>query len=367
MAQTREDNETAAPEPLSAPVDGGEAFIVSMEQASVFSDLPAAPADAVPAEAAPLLDRAFLFLEDGDWAKADEYCERALDLAPYTSLAYLGKFMAEHRVRTREDLTYVPIDAENDRNYSKAIRFADPDTAEVLTRCALTGRSAKKQKAIRRAVTAVLVTLACAAILGGTAAAVWFGRILPRRTFEAELAALQSAVIGDTVTFGSYKNRQEWLVLGKEDDRLLLLSRRAVGTGRYSAAGTDTAWANSDLRAWLNGEYYEKAFGRAEKELIRTAGPDMGADGDRLFLPDLAELNLRLKTEGEKRCLAPADGKKTGDETPEEYIGWWLRTQTDEGMPACYIDGTGATRYDYYGEDPELGIRPAVWVDLNSR
>ena len=34
------------------------------------------------ANTAPLLKRAFIFLEDGDWNSADEYCEKVLDLDP---------------------------------------------------------------------------------------------------------------------------------------------------------------------------------------------------------------------------------------------------------------------------------------------
>ena len=34
--------------------------------------------------AAPLLERAFMFLEDGDWAKADDFCEQVLNWNPRT-------------------------------------------------------------------------------------------------------------------------------------------------------------------------------------------------------------------------------------------------------------------------------------------
>ena len=43
----------------------------------------------------PLLKRVFMFLEDGDWKKADEYCERILDTDPENCIAYIGKLCAE--------------------------------------------------------------------------------------------------------------------------------------------------------------------------------------------------------------------------------------------------------------------------------
>ena len=415
MKDRKEDNEiiSAVPEePTKEHVIGQDSFLVSMDAERVFppeelapGDLPAAE---ISADLAPLLERAFLFLEDSEWDKANDYCERVLDKAPRTPLAYLGKFMAEKHVKTREDLPDVPIDLEGDRNYSKAVRFADPELADVLTRYAQTGRSAKRQRRIRRAVTAVLLTAAILFISTGIAAAVWFGKLLPQRTFDAETEALEKAVIGDTVTFGSFRCPTEWLVLSKQGDEVLLLSRHAVGTSRYNDASVDTTWAKSDIRRWLNGDFYEKSFGEQEKALIKTTEIDAysglyggsapegfsydedgviydddggtdylsytreesGSVTDRLFLLNLAELNLHMKTETEKRCLAQPDpkaAKTAGESAPAEYTSWWLRTQTGEGLPACYIDETGATQYDYYGEDPALGVRPAVWIDLGSR
>ncbi len=75
--------------------------------------------------AAPLLERAFMFLEDGDWAKADEFCEQVLNLEPKNALAYLGKLMAELKVRKREQLKDQPQPFDNQNNYQKALRFAD--------------------------------------------------------------------------------------------------------------------------------------------------------------------------------------------------------------------------------------------------
>ena len=77
------------------------------------------------ANTAPLLKRAFIFLEDGDWSSADEYCEKVLDLDPENAQAYLGKLMAEQHVRRQEALVDQkrPFDASN--NYQKVIRFGD--------------------------------------------------------------------------------------------------------------------------------------------------------------------------------------------------------------------------------------------------
>lgn len=83
-------------------------------------------------DTAPLLKRAFLFLEDGKWQDADEYCERVLDIDPENAQAYLGKLMAELRVRKQEQLAECEETFENNGNYQKALRFGSKDFQSTL-------------------------------------------------------------------------------------------------------------------------------------------------------------------------------------------------------------------------------------------
>ena len=80
----------------------------------------------------PLLKRATLFLEDGNWQEADQYCERVLDLDPENAQAYLYKLMAKLRVRTKESLRDLREPFDNEDNYHKTLRFADKALAEEL-------------------------------------------------------------------------------------------------------------------------------------------------------------------------------------------------------------------------------------------
>ncbi len=84
------------------------------------------------ANTAPLLKRAFIFLEDGDWNSADEYCEKVLDIDPENAQAYLGKLMAELRVRKQEKLKGQAEAFDHSNNYQKAIRFADDKLKTAL-------------------------------------------------------------------------------------------------------------------------------------------------------------------------------------------------------------------------------------------
>lgn len=81
-----------------------------------------------------LLERAFMFLEDGDWTKADIYCESVLDQEPKCAEAYLGKLMAEVKVRKKEDLSKAKEPLDQTDNYSKVMRFADESLRESLSK-----------------------------------------------------------------------------------------------------------------------------------------------------------------------------------------------------------------------------------------
>jgi hypothetical protein len=80
----------------------------------------------------PLLKRAFMFLEDGSWHEADEYCEKILDQDPENAQAYLGKLMAELQVCVPEDLKNCSEPFDNRNNYQKVIRFGNPKLTDEL-------------------------------------------------------------------------------------------------------------------------------------------------------------------------------------------------------------------------------------------
>ncbi len=81
---------------------------------------------------APLLKRISLFLEDGNWQEADEYCERVLDSDPENAQAYLYKLMAKLKVRKTEDLRNQAQLFDSEDMYRKTVRFADEELKNTL-------------------------------------------------------------------------------------------------------------------------------------------------------------------------------------------------------------------------------------------
>ena len=94
----------------------------------------------------PLLKRAFMFLEDGDWSRADDFCEQVLNQDPENAQAYLGKLMAELRVRQPEEFYNYERTFDDSRdyqrdyqkivhssNYKKIKRFGDEKIVRMIT------------------------------------------------------------------------------------------------------------------------------------------------------------------------------------------------------------------------------------------
>jgi len=75
----------------------------------------------------PLLKRVKLFLEDGDWNSANDYCNRVLDIDPECAQAYFYLMMAKLQARTVEQIGEMSLEngISDDEYYKKAYRFAD--------------------------------------------------------------------------------------------------------------------------------------------------------------------------------------------------------------------------------------------------
>lgn len=72
-----------------------------------------------------LIKRIYMFLDDGDWKSANEYCEKVLDIEPENVSAYLGKLLAEQKVRNKSGLVNCKEPFDSNPNYLKVTRFGD--------------------------------------------------------------------------------------------------------------------------------------------------------------------------------------------------------------------------------------------------
>ena len=74
-----------------------------------------------------IMKRGFLALEDGEWQRADDFFEQALNFDAENAEAYLGKLMAELNAHTVEEIETIRINFTENSNYKKVLRFGDDD------------------------------------------------------------------------------------------------------------------------------------------------------------------------------------------------------------------------------------------------
>lgn len=83
-----------------------------------------------------LIERAYIFLDDKNYEKVNEYCERILDIEPKNSEAYFIKFLAEVKCENYETLLEITqsdkCKFELGSNYQKAKKFADDNFLSKL-------------------------------------------------------------------------------------------------------------------------------------------------------------------------------------------------------------------------------------------
>lgn len=216
----------------------------------------------------------------------------------------------------------------------------------------------------------------------------------------AAAAALDAASQpGEYVSFGHYPQTKagddntpiEWLVLARDGQKALLLSRYGLEAQPYNTEYTDITWENCTLRRWLNDDFLNRAFSAQEQEAILLADVDNSksqcnsewdSNGgnntrDKVFLLSYAEANkyfynLYFSNFAKSRVVEPtayainqgawsSSDYKTADGAAAGL--WWLRS------PGYYQSGAASVRTDGSISNASVdgnsgSVRPALWVNL---
>ena len=173
----------------------------------------------------------------------------------------------------------------------------------------------------------------------------------------------------DTVTFGTDEkgNPIEWLVLEKNNNKVLLLTKYLYSGEQYNKKSTNISWEDSDIRKFLNQEFIDKNFDENEKEsiiitdVVNNDNAEYGTKGgnntkDKVFLLSLNEVKKYLRNES----LRNADTRYQDIDIDPT---WWLRSPGETLRRASYVHGNGGSIVER-GDDVICGyyIRPAMWV-----
>ena len=431
----------------------------------------------------PLLERAFMFLEDGNWNEANDYCEKVLDRDPKNAPAYIGKLMAEVKAKKRAELADCAKPFDGNGNYEKACRFGDEKInaelkgyiehintrnenarLEGLYRDAAaemsSADSAKKFESAAKLFDDILQYKDSAALkarciekvaeckkndiyisaknkMSGTIADLEqaieefkkisgfkdadkkiiecreeIAEISRQKEAERRIAAIGTSIVaaliaiivfinmvivpivranklrkgnfevGDTVKFGNYHGAVEWLVLDKQEDKTLLISKYCLDAKPYNEKYEPVTWETCTLRQWLNGDFINETFSGAEKALIcdtylqNPDNPEYGTDGgndttDKVFLLSIDEATRYFANDEARMATATDYAKEQGvyvakfDISTAGNSWWWLRTSGSNNKGAvCVYNGGSINNSGRSVYDIECGVRPAMWVNI---
>ena len=200
------------------------------------------------------------------------------------------------------------------------------------------------------------------------------------RRAEPEML-IEKWAVGEQVTFGRFEQDNspangdeplQWVVIAREGNRALLLSRHVLAAMKYSKNATST-YENSTMREWMNTVFVPSAFNEAEAAALaqRTATPVRSAEGrhvqDKAFVLSREEVEKYLPATASRIAAPTAVAEQQG----AGYINklgdcwWWLRSSTKGTKYANTVlnDGTFDNRSVNFAT--LLGVRPAVWVNLD--
>ena len=239
----------------------------------------------------------------------------------------------------------------------------------------------------------------------------------PATTEALETVTLKDAEIGDIVQMGTYEQDGDaetedpicWDVLDKDGDAVLLISHDVIAYQRFSNSRKCVIWEDSEIRTWLNQEFYAEAFDEEEQASIRettlenlstvgfAAHVDPSGDvqvresrpdtKDKIFLLSWKEAEQYY---GNRLTDASVLGRRPSravlqkrkaiftdliiEELPAMYpysrhlpdgterLPWMLRSTGMKDYTILVIGYEGKWDQDY--PDSYNGVRPAMWVNV---
>ena len=208
------------------------------------------------------------------------------------------------------------------------------------------------------------------------------------KTSRPDMDALKAAEVGSYILFGEYeqdddeasgKEAVEWLVLDKQEDKMLVISRYGLDCQPYNTEDVDVTWETCSLRKWLNSTFYEAAFIPEEKNVILSstvtadANPEYDTPAgndttDQVFLLSMKEANQYFaddaarKLQGTPYCHAQGAVKADNGNS-----WWWLRSPGDEPDRAGDVFYNGSIiDYGTFATLNRGAVRPSIWIDISS-
>jgi hypothetical protein len=174
---------------------------------------------------------------------------------------------------------------------------------------------------------------------------------------------------GDIIEFGSYpfetdgtEKPIEWRILEKnEDGTALLISKYGLDAMRFDSSSNN--WEQSEIRMWLNNEFYNATFKDEEKNAIIKNRET----GSKVFLLSEDEANKYFKNNEDRIAYPTPYAKKRCAYTLGGSCWWWLCSPGTYQKGAANVDDDGyVSSFGSGVGDDLLAVRVALKINLNN-
>lgn len=143
------------------------------------------------------------------------------------------------------------------------------------------------------------------------------------------------------IEFGTWNGSpMKWAVLYENDFDMLVISEISIGDNRYSSANNSN-WASSDIRYYLNNNFYKSNFTEDEKKRIVNVYLNDVYTKDNIFLISKSE----------------SDNYLSYDEVHKRGY-WCTRTPYDSTQIMRYSDGSCRG----ISSNVTYATYPAMWI-----
>ena len=174
----------------------------------------------------------------------------------------------------------------------------------------------------------------------------------------------------DYIEFGKYNGKNiEWIVLKADKGEALIISKYVLKSSSFvdkdKKAFLENWWGISNVKRWLNEEFYSDAFTDEEKELIIEKGGFINKE--KITILDNKEIKKYFGKNGKeivknhtKTMLYPGVTDNNID-LSNGYVPYW--TKTDKNNRISSVKGTGELNEDgYKPTNNKIGIRPVIYI-----
>ncbi len=199
-------------------------------------------------------------------------------------------------------------------------------------------------------------------------------------------ADVAQRAVGESFLYGLYEQNPgrgkepiEWVILAKEETRILALSKHILDCRPYNDRLDRVSWETCTLRTWLNGAFLHAAFTPAEREQILLSKIETREeDGNRSEVGSVTEDQIFCLNVEEATRLLAKDARRVADATAvvkvkgKIYINrrnghswWWIRSPEGYADNAAYVIDTGSVRsFGNIERYDHVGVRPAMYFSL---